>query len=384
MTDSIRIAVIHDWLVTYAGAERVLERILLCYPTAELFSVIDFLPTSQRHFLHGKQPRTTFIQKLPFSKRMHRHYIWLMPVAIEQIDLSTFDLVLSSSYAVAKGVITGPDQLHISYVHSPMRYAWDLQHQYLREARLSRGLRSLAARWMLHRLRLWDSRTACGVDHFIANSKFIARRIRKAYRREASVIYPPVDVSTFSMGDRSGHFYFTASRLVPYKRVELLVEAFALLPDRELLVAGEGPEFKRIAAKAPPNVRMLGYQPAERLVQHMQQARAFVFAAEEDFGIVPLEAQACGTPVVALRRGGLAETIRGLESASPTGVFFQVQTPAAIAEGIRQFEAARERIKPEECRENALRFSAERFDREFTDFVDAKWAEFSDGLRYTK
>jgi len=373
-----RVAIIHDWLTTWGGAERVLAQLLAVYPGADLFAVCDFLSASDRDALGGRRPATTFIQRLPGARRWYRSYLPLMPVAIEQIDLSPYDLVISSSHAVAKGVITGPDQLHISYVHSPVRYAWDLQHQYLRESGLDRGVRGAFARWALHRIRQWDVRTANGVDAFVANSKFIARRIRKVYRRDAAVIYPPVDVDPLRCCERKEPFYLTASRMVPYKRIATLVEAFATMADRRLVVVGDGPAMGGVkrAAEGCPNIELLGYQPDDVLRDHLARARAFVFAAEEDFGIVPVEAQACGTPVIAYRRGGVAETVQGLEAERPTGVFFDAQTSGAVVAAVERFEAAGDRITPAACRDNAMRFAAPRFRREFQDFVEAQRREF--------
>jgi glycosyltransferase involved in cell wall biosynthesis len=371
----MRVALVHDWLITYAGAERVLEQILAVYPEADLFTLVDFLPEEERHFIGGRQPRTSFIQHLPGARRHYRSYLPLMPLAVEQFDLSAYDLVISSSYAVAKGVLTGPRQLHLCVCYSPMRYAWDLQHQYLRESGLTRGLRSWLARYLLHRLRTWDVRTANGVDGFIAISRFIARRIWKTYRREAEVIYPPVDTTGYDLGSGKDGYFLTASRLVPYKRVDLVVEAFGMMPDRELVVIGDGPETPKIRAKAGPNVRLLGQQPFPVLRDHLQRARAFVFAAEEDFGIAPLEAQACGTPVIALSKGGALETIRGLDSPEPTGVFFDEQTPASIVDAVERFEREAHRIRAEECRDNARRFSVERFREEFRRYVEAQLSE---------
>ncbi|HMH56968.1 MAG TPA: glycosyltransferase, partial [Gemmatimonadales bacterium] len=225
----MKIAIVHDWLVTYAGAERVLEQMLALYPDADLYSLIDFLPETERQFLRGKPVGTSFLQRIPGIRRGYRRFLPLMPLAIEQFDLSAYDLVVSSSYAVAKGVLTGPDQPHLCMCYSPARYAWDLQDQYLRETGLDHGVRGVLARWMLHRFRLWDARTANGVDRFIAISQFIARRIWKAYRRQSTVVYPPVDVEGFTPGGARDDFYVTASRLVPYKRVDLIVEAFAAM-----------------------------------------------------------------------------------------------------------------------------------------------------------
>jgi glycosyltransferase involved in cell wall biosynthesis len=365
-----RVAIVHDWLVLNGGAERVLAELIAIFPDCDLFTVVDFLGDAERAALFGKRAQTTFIQKLPFARRKYRGYLALMPFAIEQFDLSGYDLVISSSYAVAKGVLTGPGQLHICYCHSPIRYAWDMQHQYLRQSGLTHGLKSIAARLILHYIRLWDTRTVHGVDKFIANSRYIARRIAKIYRREAQVIYPPVDIAAFSMRVEKEDFYFTASRLVPYKRVDLIVEAFARMPSRRLIVIGDGPEMARIAKLAGANVTLLGYRSNEVLRDHMQRARAFIFAAEEDFGILPVEAQACGTPVIAFGKGGALESIVGLDDGSgrpPTGVFFEAQTVGALVAAVERFEAAK--IDPADCSNQAKRFGPETFRRHWEQLV---------------
>ncbi len=364
----MRIAIVHDWLVTFGGAERVLQRILECYPQAELFTLVDFLPQADRSFLAGRTVHTSFLQKLPFARRRYRSYLPLMPLAVESFDLSRFDLVLSSSFCVAKGALTGPDQLHISYVHSPMRYAWELQHQYLREANLTRGLRGALARAMLHWLRIWDQRTANGVDAFVSNSRFIARRVWRTYRRDSAVIYPPVDTEYFTPGGRKDDFYLTASRLVPYKHVPLIVEAFARLPNRRLVVIGDGPEWRRVRDRAGGNVELLGYQDSAALLDRMRRARAFVFAALEDFGIAPVEAQACGTPVIAYGRGGAVESVVD----GRTGVLFREQTVESLVDAIGRFESIERQFDSVEIRANALRFAARQFGEEFTAFVEAQ------------
>lgn len=370
----MKIAIVHDWLVTYAGAERALASLLRIWPQADLFAVIDFLSDKDRVQLGGKMATTTFIQRLPGARKHYQRYLPLMPLAIEQLDLSGYDLVISSSHAVAKGVLTGPDQLHISYVYSPIRYAWDLQHQYLRESGLDKGFKGRLARMVLHYMRLWDQRTAAGVDEFIAVSGFIGARIGKAYRRESTVIYPPVDTSSFTAQGPRQDYYFTASRMVPYKRLPMIVEAFAAMPDKRLVVIGDGPDMARAKAIAAPNVSLLGYQPAAVMLQHMRAAKAFVFAAEEDFGISPLEAQACGTPVIAYGKGGALETILGLDHPTPTGVFFQHQDIESLCAAVREFEAAQARITPTACRLNAERFSVSRFEQQFEAFVDSRLA----------
>ncbi len=378
---SRKVAVIYDRLDGYGGGERVLEQMLSLYPSSKLYASVDILADHERGFLGGKTPITTFAQRWSFVRNHHRQFLPLLMFAMEQLDLSDAELVLSGSASIAKGVLTGPDQLHIAYIHSPMRYAWDLQHQYLREARLERGLKSALARWILHRARIWDLRTSNGVDHFIANSEFIARRIWKVYRRESTVIYPPVDVESYTLNERKDTFYLTASRLMPYKKVPAIVEAFRDLPDRRLVVVGDGTEMRRVKAVAGANVEVLGYQSAASLLDLMQRARAFIFAAEEDFGITPVEAQACGTPVIAFDRGGACETIRGLEHAKPTGLFFSSQTPAAIAEAVQTFEKRQHLFDPYDCRSSALRFSTRMFRDSYRGFVENAWEAFRNGAR---
>ncbi|AKF46804.1 glycosyltransferase family 4 protein [Pseudomonas syringae pv. syringae] len=372
----MRIAIVHDWLVSYAGAERVLASLINVWPAADLFAVIDFLSDQDRAHLHGKVARTTFIQKLPGARKHYSRYLPLMPLAIEQLDLSGYDLIISSSHAVAKGVLCGPDQLHISYVHSPIRYAWDLQHQYLQESGLNKGAKGGLARLILHYMRLWDQRTSTGVDAFIANSGFIGARITKAYRRDSTVIYPPVDTLCFTAQGARGDFYLCASRMVPYKRMPMIVEAFAAMPDKRLIMIGDGPDLPKAQAIASQvsNVTLLGFQPGSVLLEHMRSARAFVFAAEEDFGISPVEAQACGTPVIAFAKGGVMETVRGLDHPQPTGVFYREQTVASLIAAIGEFEAAQSRISPEACRANAERFSVARFEQEIKAFVEDRLA----------
>jgi len=359
----MKVAIVHDWLVVSGGAEKVLEQMIACFPQADIFSLVDFL--EDRSIVHNKPVKTSFIQRLPYAEKKYRGYLPLMPLAIEQFDLSSYDLILSSSHAVAKGVLVGPDQTHVSYVHSPIRYAWDLQHQYLREARLERGPRSWVARMLLHYLRNWDARSANGVDRIIANSQFVARRIMKSYRRESAVIAPPVDVQAFEVGSEKGDFYLTASRMVPYKRIDMIVEAFASMPDRKLVVIGDGPQMDLVRAKATPNVSVLGYQTFDVLKDHMQRAKAFVYAAEEDFGIAIVEAQACGTPVIAFGKGGALESVVPLGMPGATGIHFPQQTAASLCDAVERFEDSPHAFSAQACRKNAERFSAADFRRKF-------------------
>ena len=368
----MKVAIVHDWLVTYAGAERVLEQLLNIFPEADLYSIVDFLPENNRNFIKNKKVTTSFIQKLPKAKTKYRNYLPLMPLAIEQFDLRGYDLIISSSHCVAKGVITGPDQKHICICYTPVRYAWDLQGQYLKESGLTKGLKGWLAKAILHYIRLWDLRTVNGVDEFIAISDYIKRRIWKTYRRESMVIYPPVDVESFEFFETKEDFYLTASRMVPYKKMDLIVEAFSKMPDKKLIVIGDGPDFNKIKSKATKNITLMGYQPFEVLKDHMQRAKAFVFAAEEDFGITPVEAQACGTPVIAYGKGGALETVVGIDKVNPTGVFFEEQTVESICKAVGKFEDEKEKIGYKICRENAERFGNERFLDEIKEFVNHK------------
>jgi glycosyltransferase involved in cell wall biosynthesis len=376
----MRVAIVHEWLEHYGGSERVLTQLLKCYPEADIFAVVDFLPAEERGFLNGRRVTTSFIQRLPLARTKFRNYLQLMPIAVEQFDLAGYDLVLSSHHAVAKGVITGPDQVHVSYVHSPMRYAWDLQTQYLHESGLERSVKSLYVRWLLHRLRIWDVSSANSVDMFVANSRYIARRIRKAYRREAIVVAPPVAVQDFVQGQEPRDGFLVASRFAPYKRVELIVEAFRRMPQHQLTVLGSGANESLVAqaAQNAPNITLRPPAEQSELVKLMQSARAMLFAAEEDFGITTVEAQACGTPVIAFSKGGTRDII--VDSAQPqTGILFDAQTPDAIIDALGRFEAVESQFSPAACRENALRFSQERFRQTMLRVVEEAIAKYRRG-----
>jgi glycosyltransferase involved in cell wall biosynthesis len=358
-----KVAIVHDWLPLYGGAERVLEQMLNIFPQAEVFSLIDAIPAEQRGFLQNRRVHTSFVQKLPGGKTRYRSFFPLMPLAVEQFDLSPYHLVISSSHSFAKGVLTGPDQRHLCYCHSPIRYAWDMQHQYLEQTGLTKGWKSWLVRVLLHYVRLWDHRTGAGVDAFAANSAYIARRIMKTYRREAEVIYPPVAVQEFEPIEKKENFYLTASRMVPYKRIDLIAEAFSRMPEKQLIIIGDGPEMERVRAKAGANVNLLGFQDNRVLRSHLQRAKAFVFAAEEDFGILPVEAQACGTPVIAFGRGGVAETVKPAE----TGMLFHEQSTESLVNAVQEFEKMS--FISAEVRRQAERFSEEVFRKHFAHFV---------------
>ena len=372
---------VHDWLYTYVGSERVVEAILQCVPVDKIYSIVDFLPKEKRFFLNDVPVQTSFIQLLPWARALRRHYFPLMPLAIESFDVSSADLVISSSSAIAKGVLTNAEQLHICYCHTPARYIWDLTHEYLRGAKLDKGIRAGLTRMALHYIRLWDVSNSNRVDYFVSNSKYISRRIWNTYRRKSTVIYPPVDVDRLSMQSQKDDYYFTMARLESYKRVDLIVEACAYLK-KKLVVVGEGPELNKLKHNASSNIEILGYQSNEVVRTLLQRARAFL-AAKEDFGIVAVEAQACGTPVIAYGKGGSLETVRGVfpgmkVDKDKTGIFFREQTVESLIEAIDWFERNDTEIDLAACRQNAERFSRERFKREFKEFVEARWTEFKE------
>ncbi len=343
------------------------------YPEADLFSLVDFLTEGQRFFIRHKPVQTSFIQSLPWARRHFRQYLPLMPLAIEQFDFSGYDVVVSSHHAVAKGVITRADQLHISYVHTPLRYGWDLQHQYLASMTPAKGA---VARLILHYLRLWDVASAHRVDCFVANSRTVARRIQKTYRRTAQVVYPPVAVDRFTPSSQRDDFYLVLSRFVPYKRVDLIVDAFAQM-GLPLVVIGDGPDQPLIEQLAKPNIQLLPPQPEAVVTDYLNRCKAFVYAAEEDFGIAAVEAQAAGAPVIAYGRGGVTETVLP----GKTGILFPHQTVPSLLGAVQAYHADPKQFRVEDLRYNAERFSPERFHQAFSQVVEQAWDRFqhSDG-----
>ena len=365
----VKVAVVHDWLDTWRGGEKVLAEILRIYPDADLFALVDFLSPADRRALDDRRATTSFLQHAPFARTRFRLLLPLFPRAIESLDVAQYDVVISSSHAVAKGVRTHRGQTHVCYCYTPMRYAWDLREQYLSQTGLDRGFRATVANLLLARLRAWDLAASDRVDHFVAISQHIAQRIHRCYGRQSTVIYPPVAVDGDESAREPENHYVTVSQLVPYKRVDLLVDAFRRMPERQLVIVGDGPLRARIAANAPSNVRVLGRLPDAERNRWLARARAFVFVAEEDFGMAPLEAQAFGTPVIAYAGGAASETIPGLDARAPAGVLFREQSAMAIVDAVGEFERNEARIRPDACRVNARRFGAERFRTEFADFV---------------
>jgi glycosyltransferase involved in cell wall biosynthesis len=370
----MKVAVVHDWLTDMGGAEKVLKSILNIYPNADIYTIVCGMTNKQLSSLGIHKPvNTSFIQRLPFGIKKYRSYLPLMPLAIQQFDLSSYDLIISSSYCVAKGVLTGPDQLHISYCHSPVRYAWDLQGQYLKESGIERGFKSILARYFLNKIRDFDVRSSFSVDKYIANSTFIQRRIEKFYRRESEVIYPPVDTESFTLLENKQNYYITCSRLVPYKKVDLIVNAFKEMPDKKLLVVGEGPDYKKIKESLPPNVTLLGFLEYSDLISKIQNAKAFIYAAEEDFGIVPVEAQACGTPVIGFGKGGLVDTVKD----GVTGIHFKEQNAISIINAVLEFETTANLSSAEVISKHAQQFGSERFEKELSEYILTVIKEFN-------
>ena len=369
----MKIAIVHEWFAEYAGSERVVESFTNLWPDADVFALVDLLNEDERRIiLKSKRPITSFIQKMPFAKTKHRYYLPLFPLAIERFDFAGYDIIISSSHAVTKGLKKTPNQLHISYCHSPMRYAWDNTELYLDQANISKGLKGFTARKIINYLRKWDLKTASRPDFLIANSKFIAGKIKRIYNREADVIYPPVDVNKFDCVKEKGDYFLTASRMVPYKRVDLMVEAFSKMTDKKLKVVGQGSEFKNIKNNVTPNIELLGYKNDKELKTLLQKARAFVFAAEEDFGITVVEAMACGTPVIALNKGGTAETVID----SKTGILFNSQNVKSIKEAVLQFEDTAGLFNPQIISDHARQFNREIFEGKIKEYVREKSLNF--------
>ncbi|MEO8231508.1 MAG: glycosyltransferase [Ignavibacteriota bacterium] len=365
----MKTAIVHEWLVNNAGSEKVVESFTNIWRDADVFALVDFLDDDLRQIiLKGKHAGTSFIQHLPYAKKQHRKYLPLFPTAIESFNLKKYRLIISSSHAVAKGIRKRKNQLHISYCHSPMRYAWDEADYYLKEAKLNSGIKGFFAQYVLKYLRKWDLKSAKNVDYFIANSKHIAGKIKRIYNRSADVIYPPVDTNKFSLITEKDDYYLTASRLVPYKRIDLIVDAFAKMLDKKLVVIGSGPEKEKIIAKATPNIDVIGYQDFESLKGYMEKAKAFVFAAEEDFGIIVVEAMACGTPVIAGNYGGTAESVVD----GVTGILFPEQTVESIVEAVKKFDVISHSMNHKEIRYHSEKFSRQTFEQNIKEYVNEK------------
>lgn len=329
----MKIAIVHDWLVTDAGAEKVLRAIIDLYPDADMFSIVDFLSSNDREtVLNGKFVKTSFIQKLPYARKYFRNYLALFPYAVESFNFTSYDLIISSSWAFAKGIKKHQNQIHICYCYTPIRYAWDLYDEYTSNLKQPK---KFIVKQILRYIQKWDIKTLDSVDYFIADSKFVQERISRIYNRSSHLIYPPVDVNSFKLCEKKENFYLTASRLVSYKKTKLIVEAFNTIPQKKLVVIGDGKEYENIKKIAKENITILGYQDKEIMIDYMQRACAFIYGAVEDFGIVPIEAMSCGTPVIALNQGGTKETVID----GKTGIHFDTQEIQSIISAVKRFES---------------------------------------------
>jgi len=359
----VKTALVYDWFGEFAGGgEKAFEAIYRLFPSP-IYTLLHSPKSIQGTAFEKEQIYTSFIAKLPKALKYYRSYLPFYPLAIEQFDLSSYEVIISCSHCVAKGVLTHADQIHLSYCYTPMRYAWDLYHQYLQESNIQTGLKGRLAQFFLHYLRVWDAQSSHRVDAFGAISHYVAKRIKKTYGRDAKVIYPPVNIDFFQLERKKEGFYLAASRFVPYKKMDLIVEAFGYMPEKRLVVIGDGPDFEKVKAKAKKNVELLGYQPDEKLRSYLQKAKALVFTAIEDFGILPIEAQSCGTPVIAFGKGAVLETVVN----GHTGLFYKEQTIEALIEAVNQFEKME--FNPEVIRLQAERFAPDRFNREFKQWV---------------
>jgi len=372
----LRVAIVHDWCPSFRGGERVLAELCRLFQGAEVYTLFDFLPREIKDaYFPSVMFHTSVANRIPGVDRFYRSLFFLCPFLIEQFDVTGYDAVISSSAAFSRGVLTRPDQPHLCYVHTPIRYAWDEQFSYLAQARLGFGPRGFLFRYLLHRLRTWDARTAHGPDVMLANSNYVRSRIRRIYGRDARVIHPPVALDELEYVPFKDDIYVTASVLAPYKRTDLVIQAFTEMPSRRLIVIGEGQQLAALRATAGPNVSFTGYLSRGEYVRAVADAQALVFAGCEDFGITLAEAQGCGTPVIAFGRGGARDIVRGLGASDrPTGVLFERQTVDAIKDAIQRFEANRKAITPRACRENADRFSVERFRLQIAEAFDAALA----------
>lgn len=369
---NLKYALVHEWLTPKAtgGSELVVQDIL-SFVDADLYALIDFESCNPESYLYGRSIGHTFLQHFPRAEFGVQKYLPLMPLAIEQLDLRNYDVILSSSHAVAKGVLTRANQVHICYCHAPMRYAWDLTFDYLGHGNAGKGLKGALTRLILHQLRQWDVLSANRVDHFIANSQTTANRIWRCYRREAEVIYPPVALDRFPFVSQKQDYYLVVSRLVGYKQVGLIVDAFNQL-GLPLLVIGEGGDRPMLERRAKKNIQFLGWRSNEEVATYMSQAKAFVYAAYEDFGIAPVEAQACGTPVIAYGQGGTSETVKDIRiwADRGTGILFETQQVSDIVAAVRAFEAIVAQINPEVIASHAQQFSAETFKLRYQQAID--------------
>lgn len=359
----MKVAIVQDWFVVNGGAEKVVKELVALYPNADVYGLIDFLSEEDRQdIVAGKKITTSFLQHFPYAKQNYRNWLLLFPLAIESLDLSAYDVIISSSYAVAKGVKKLPHQLHICYCHSPIRYAWDLQDEYLSHLG---NVKKWLAKPILAYIRYWDIKTLNRVDVFLANSKYIADRIKRIYKRDAQVVYPPINIEEYVGTLTKKEYYFTSARLVAYKKIDLIIKAFNQMPHLKLVVGGNGPDLVKLKQLANHNISFTGFLPKAELTKYMQESKAFILAANEDFGITSIEAQSCYTPVIALKMGGYLETV----VENKTGFFFDEQTAESIKSCVLQFEQLDFDLNPAFFKKNITMFSRSNFINTFTAII---------------
>jgi len=364
-----KIALVHYWLTGMRGGEKVVESICNLFPDLDIFTLV-YDKRKIAESINKHKVYTSFIQKLPFARKKYQIYLPLMPVAIEQFDLSDYDIVISSESGIAKGVLTRPETCHFCYCHTPMRYLWNMYFDYLKNENI-RFLKRKIIEKFFNYLRVWDLATASRVDYFISNSDNVRKRILKYYRRDSTVIYPPVDVESMIFETKKQDYYLVVSQLVSYKRIDLAVRAFNE-SKKELIIIGEGSEFKKLKKMAGDNIRFLGWQSGEDLKKYYAGAKAFIFPGEEDFGITPVEAQASGTPVIGFGKGGLLETVIN----GKTGLFFYKQDYKDLIDAVETFESSSGKFDCYKIRENSLKFSKGRFKKDLIKFLEEKYQEY--------
>ena len=386
-TESIKIALVHDWFLkkSISGAEKMtslIDNILKSnFSTPDLFCIVESISNTNKNLFKNRKLNTTFIQNLPFGKTNVQNYLPLIPYAIEQIDLRNYDLIVSSSHCAAKAVLTSPDQIHISYVHTPMRYAWDQMNTYIASSKLSKFGFEIIFRYLLFKLRQWDSQTGSRPDYLIANSSFTAKRIKKYWGLNSTVIHPAINTKRFNFKKNRGDFYLSVNRLVANKRIDLLIKSFNKL-NLPLVIVGDGIEYKKLKKISNKNIKLLGNQPDEIVEDLMSRCRAFVYSGIEDFGIAPVEAMASGAPVIALRKGGILDSVSCITDHSEkdysTGVLFDNQTVEDIVDTVSWFEDKKiwKKFDPKTLNHLSQRFSEENFSRRFLQFTNESIKEF--------
>lgn len=366
----MKTAVVCDWIISIGGAEKVLKTVYDMF-NPDVFTLFSKQDSIEKLGIKPNKVFSSGLNRLPNIDRYYRNFLPLYPYLIEQFDLRNYDLVISLSHAVAKSVLTNPDQLHICYIYTPMRYIYDLYFEYLEDHRIKKGIKGFLAKWFIHKLRVWDYTTKDRPDYYIAISNTVAKRVEKIYNKKPYIIYPPVATSNFELSTDKDDYYITVSRLVPYKKVDIIVKAFNQMPDKKLVVVGDGPQLNQIKKIATKNISILGYQPFHETKRLLQKAKAFIFCAYEDFGIAPVEAMACGTPVISFSKGGASETIIDQK----TGLFFHTQTPEAIIDAVKRFEKIKDNIDPHKIRQHSMKFDQKVFETEFKNLTEKLYKE---------